>query len=58
MQTKYKMDISPIRNEEDYQNVLKRLEVILDSKRETEEGNELEILAILINNYEDENFFY
>ncbi|WKN43812.1 helix-turn-helix domain-containing protein [Tunicatimonas pelagia] len=50
------MDISPIRNEEDYQNALKRLEVIFDSKRGTDEGGELEILAILIDNYEDENF--
>ncbi len=55
-QTKSKMDISPIRNEKDYQKALKRLEVIFDSRRGTEEGDELEILAILIDNYENKNF--
>lgn len=55
-QTKFKMKIKPIRNEADYKNALERLEVIFDAKRETEEGDELEILAIIINNYENENF--
>lgn len=55
-QTKFKMEISPIRNEEDYQKALKRLEVIFDAKRGTKQGDELEILAILIDNYENENF--
>ena len=50
------MKISPIRNETDYQNALKRLEVIFDAKKGTQEGDELEILAILIDNYENENF--
>lgn len=55
-QTKFKMEISPIRNEEDYQKALKRLEVIFDAMRGTKQGDELEILAILIDNYENENF--
>ena len=50
------MKIRPIRNEQDYQNALERLEVIFDAKRETEEGDELEILSILIDNYENEHF--
>ncbi len=50
------MNILPIRNETDYQNALERLEVIFDAKRGTEEGDELEILAILIDNYENEHF--
>ena len=50
------MDISPIRNEKDYQKALERLEVIFDAKQGTKEGDELEILAILIDNYENENF--
>src|SRR5690554_7910414 len=56
MQTKFKMKIKPIRNEADYQNALERLEVIFDAKRGTEEGDELEILAMLIDNYEKESF--
>ena len=50
------MDISPIRNEKDYRKALERLEVIFDAKRGTKDGDELEILAILIDNYENENF--
>jgi HTH-type transcriptional regulator/antitoxin HigA len=50
------MTIRPIRNEEDYQNALERLEVIFDAKKGTDEGDELEILSILIDRYENENF--
>ena len=55
-QTKFKMKIKPIRSETDYQKALERLEVIFDAKRGTEEGDELEILSIVIDNYENENF--
>ncbi|CAM4319339.1 helix-turn-helix domain-containing protein [Gillisia limnaea] len=50
------MKITPIRNEKEYQNVLKRLEVIFDAKKRTEQGDELEIVSILIDNYENLNF--
>ena len=50
------MNIAPIRNEKDYQNALNRLEIIFDAKRGTEQGDELEILSILIDKYENENF--
>ena len=50
------MKILPIRNEKDYQKALDRLEDIFDSKKGTEEGDELEILSILIDRYENENF--
>jgi HTH-type transcriptional regulator/antitoxin HigA len=50
------MKIAPIRNEQDYQKALKRLEIIFDSKKGTEQGDELEILSILIDKYENENF--
>ena len=50
------MKIAPIRNEKDYQKALSRLEVIFDAKKGTEEGDELEILSILIDKYENENF--
>ena len=50
------MKILPIRNENDYQKALDRLEDIFDSKKGTEEGDELEILSILIDRYENENF--
>jgi HTH-type transcriptional regulator / antitoxin HigA len=50
------MKISPIRNENDYQRALNRLEEIFDAKKGTEQGDELEILSILIDRYENENF--
>ena len=50
------MKITPIHNEKDYQNALERLEEIFDSKKGTEHGDELEILSILIDKYENENF--
>ncbi|TXK73344.1 type II toxin-antitoxin system HigA family antitoxin [Mesonia sp. HuA40] len=50
------MKITPIRNEKDYQNALNRLEEIFDSKKGTEQGDELEILSILIDRYENDNF--
>jgi HTH-type transcriptional regulator/antitoxin HigA len=50
------MEIKPIRSEADYKNALERLELIFDAKRGTKDGDELEILAILIDNFESENF--
>ena len=53
---KFNMEIKPIKNEADYKNALERLELIFDAKPGTKEGDELEILAILIDNYESEHF--
>jgi len=50
------MKIVPIRNEKDYQNALNRLEEVFEAKKGTDEGDELEILSILIDRYENENF--
>ena len=50
------MKIKPIKTEQDYQKALERLEEIFDAKKGTKEGDELEILGILIDNYENEFF--
>jgi len=50
------MDLKPIKNEQDYQNALARLEVIFDAKRDSSEGDELEILGVLIDQFENEHF--
>ncbi|WP_158837863.1 helix-turn-helix domain-containing protein [Polaribacter sp. L3A8] len=50
------MNIKPIKNEVDYQKSLDRLEVIFDAKKDTKNGDELEILSILIDKYENEVF--
>ena len=46
------MKIKPIKTEQDYQDALKRLEVIFDAAPNSKEGDELEILGVLIDNYE------
>lgn len=50
------MTVKPIKTEKDYQQALDRLEVIFNSKKDTPEGDELEILTILIEKYENEHF--
>ncbi len=50
------MNISPIRTEKDYNLALKRLSEIFDSKYGSPTGDELEIISILIDKYEKENF--
>lgn len=50
------MTIKPIKNQQDYERALKRLELIFDSKKGSDEGDELEVLGILIEKYEDEHF--
>ena len=50
------MTIKPIKTKADYQNALARLDTIFDSKTGSAEGDELEVLSILIDNYEQEKF--
>lgn len=50
------MNLKPIKTKKDYQQALDRLELIFDAKKGTEEGDELEILGILIDQYENEHF--
>ncbi len=50
------MNIKPIKTKKDYEQALERLEVIFDAKKGTPKGDELEILSMLIDNYEKEKF--
>lgn len=50
------MDIKVIKTEEDYQKALKRLEVIFDAPIDSPEGDEAEILSILIEKYEEGHY--
>jgi HTH-type transcriptional regulator/antitoxin HigA len=50
------MEIKPIKTEIDYNQALERLEVIFDAKKDSSEGDELEVLGILIDQYENERF--
>ena len=49
------MNIRPIKSEKDYKEALKRFKEIFDAEEGTLEGDEAEILAILIEKYEDVN---
>ena len=50
------MEVSPIKTERDYERALERLENIFDAKSGSEAGDELEVLSILIDNYEKEYY--
>ncbi len=50
------MTIKPIKTKKDYQQALARLEMIFDAKKGSPKGDELEIMGMLIDNYENENF--
>lgn len=47
------MKLKPIKSEKDYEEALARFEEIFDAKAGTPEGDEAEILALLIENYEN-----
>jgi HTH-type transcriptional regulator/antitoxin HigA len=50
------MKLKPIKSKKDYQDALDRLELIFDAKKGTVEGDELEILGILVERYENDIF--
>jgi HTH-type transcriptional regulator/antitoxin HigA len=50
------MNIKPIKTENDYQAAMERLEIVFDAKPNTVEGDELDVLSVLIENYENIHF--
>lgn len=50
------MTIKPIKSKKDYQAALTRLEQIFDAKPGTKDGDEVEILGILIEKYEQDRY--
>ncbi len=50
------MDWKVIKTEKDYQKALSRLEVIFDAKKNSKLGDELDLLSLLIDNYEKDKF--
>lgn len=50
------MEIAPIKTDNDYEKALKRLEMIFDANPNSIEGDEAEILSMLIDNYENQYF--
>ncbi len=56
MQKQSNMNIKPIRTKKDYELALKRMEKIWGAKTGTPQGDELDILATLVDKYEEEHF--
>jgi len=50
------MELKPVKTDKDYRTALERLEVIFDAPIDSKEGDEAEILSLLIENYENEHF--
>jgi HTH-type transcriptional regulator/antitoxin HigA len=46
------MNVKPIHNESDYNAALARVDALWEAVPGTEESDELEVLAVLIDNYE------
>jgi len=50
------MDIRPIKSEHDYEHALARVDELMGADPDTPEGDELEVLATLVEAYEDKQF--
>ena len=50
------MTIKPIKSEADYDKALVRMEKIFDAPADTKEGDEAEILSLLIEQYEQKHY--
>lgn len=50
------MEIKVIKTEEDYNKALKRLEIVFDAPIDSPQGDEAELLTILIEKYEEEHY--
>ena len=50
------MNIKPIKSEFDYKAALERIEALWDAEPNTKKGDELAVLAILVENYEGEKY--
>ena len=50
------MNITPIKTEKDYRAALKRMEILFDALVGTSESDEADILALLIDEYENKHY--
>lgn len=50
------MKLKPIKNEKDYGAALARMEEIFDAAEDTKEGDEAEILSLMIEDYENRHY--
>ncbi len=50
------MDIKPIKNQRDYRRILKEIEGLMDAKRNTPEGDRLDVLVTLVEAWEAKHY--
>ncbi len=50
------MDIRPIKNKKDHEKALKRIETLMGAKKNSREGDELDVLVTLVEAYEAKSF--
>ena len=50
------MNITPIKTEKDYRTALKRMEILFDALVGTSESDEADIIALLIDEYENKHY--
>ena len=50
------MDIRPIKTEQDYNDSIKKIETLWGAKRDTAEGDELDLLITLVESYEMKHY--
>ena len=50
------MDIAPIKNQRDYRNALKEIEGLRTAKRNTPEGDRLDVLVTLVEAWERKHY--
>jgi len=51
-----KMNIKPLKTEQDYDDALERINQLMDSELGSPEGDELDVLSVLVEKYEDLNY--
>ena len=56
MQKTFNMEIKVIKTEQDYSLALERLEIIFHAEIDSPEGDEAEVLSILIEKYEEKHY--
>lgn len=50
------MNIRPVKTEEDYHNAISRIEALWGAKKDTAEGDELDLLVTLVESYEMKHY--
>ena len=50
------MNIQPIRNFSDHENALERIQALMTAKKDSADGDELDVLATLVDAYEKQHY--